>query len=35
MDYSVPEVTSAEREFYGENLILLEGAISEFSPAWI
>ena len=30
MDYSVPEVTSAEREFYGENLILLEGAISEF-----
>ena len=23
-------VTSAEREFYGENLILLEGAISEF-----
>ena len=29
-DYSVPEVTSAEREFYGENLILLEGAISEF-----
>lgn len=29
MDYSVPEVTSAEREFYGENLILLEGAISE------
>lgn len=32
MDYSVPEVTSAEREFYGENLILLEGAISEFLP---
>ena len=30
MDYSVPEVTSAERDFYGENLILLEGAISEF-----
>ena len=30
MDYSAPEVTSAEREFYGENLILLEGAISEF-----
>lgn len=30
MDYSVPEVTSAEREFYGENLILLEGAISDF-----
>lgn len=30
MDYSVPEVMSAEREFYGENLILLEGAISEF-----
>ena len=30
MDYSVPEVTSAEREFYGENTILLEGAISEF-----
>lgn len=30
MDYSVPEVTSAEREFYGENLIMLEGAISEF-----
>lgn len=30
MDYSVPEVTSAEREFYGENLILLEGTISEF-----
>lgn len=30
MDYSVPEVTSAEWEFYGENLILLEGAISEF-----
>lgn len=30
MDCSVPEVTSAEREFYGENLILLEGAISEF-----
>ena len=30
MDYSVPEVTSAEREFYGENLIRLEGAISEF-----
>lgn len=30
MDYSVPEVTSAEREFYGESLILLEGAISEF-----
>lgn len=30
MDYSVPEVTSAEREFYGENLIPLEGAISEF-----
>ena len=30
MDYSVPEVTSAERGFYGENLILLEGAISEF-----
>lgn len=30
MDYSVPGVTSAEREFYGENLILLEGAISEF-----
>ena len=30
MDYSLPEVTSAEREFYGENLILLEGAISEF-----
>ncbi len=30
MDYSVPEVTSAEREFYGENLILLEDAISEF-----
>ena len=30
MDYSVPEGTSAEREFYGENLILLEGAISEF-----
>ena len=30
MDYSVPEVTSAEREFYGDNLILLEGAISEF-----
>ena len=30
MDFSVPEVTSAEREFYGENLILLEGAISEF-----
>ena len=30
MDYSVPEVTSTEREFYGENLILLEGAISEF-----
>ena len=30
MDYSVPEVTSAEREFYGENLLLLEGAISEF-----
>ncbi len=30
MDYSVPVVTSAEREFYGENLILLEGAISEF-----
>lgn len=30
MDYSVPEVTSAEREFYGENLILPEGAISEF-----
>lgn len=30
MDYSVPEVTSAELEFYGENLILLEGAISEF-----
>lgn len=30
MDYSVPEVTSAEREFYGENLILLEGAISKF-----
>ena len=24
------EITNAEREFYGENLILLEGAISEF-----
>ena len=23
-------ITQAEREFYGENLILLEGAISEF-----
>lgn len=31
MDYSVPEVTSAEREFYGENLILLEGAILRVS----
>lgn len=30
MDYLTPEVTAAEREFYGDRLILLEGAISEF-----
>lgn len=30
MDYLTPEVTAAEREFYGNRLILLEGAISEF-----
>ena len=30
MDQSAPEVTAAEREFYGDKLILLEGAVSEF-----
>ncbi len=30
MDYLTPEVTAAEREFYGNWLILPEGAISEF-----
>lgn len=30
MDYLIPEVTSEERKFYGDRLILLEGAISEF-----
>lgn len=30
MGYLTPEVTAAEREFYGDRLILLEGAISEF-----
>ena len=30
MDYLTPEVTAEELEFYGDRLILLEGAISEF-----
>lgn len=30
MEYPVPEVTAAEKEFYGGKLILLEGVISEF-----
>lgn len=30
MEYPVPEVTAAEKEFYGDKLILLEGVISEF-----
>lgn len=30
MDYFVPEVTAAEQEFYGERLVLLGGALSEF-----
>ncbi len=30
MEYPVPEVTAAEKEFYGNKLILLEGVISEF-----
>ncbi len=30
MEYFVPDITAAEREFYGENLVLLEGVIAEF-----
>ncbi len=30
MEYFVPDITVSEREFYGENLILLEGVIAEF-----
>ncbi len=30
MEYTSSDITAAEREFYGERLILLEGAIAEF-----
>jgi len=30
MEYFVPDITAAEREFYGESLVLLEGVIAEF-----
>lgn len=30
MEYFIPDITIAEREFYGENLVLLEGVIAEF-----